>query len=61
MFVLLVSIPHLRIRYWGSEISMIMISAVVLCVIDIWVSSVSYQVQVMIQYSEKLLTENTFN
>ena len=47
--------------YGGSEISMIMISVVVLCVMDIWVSSVSYQNQVMIQYSEKLLTENTFN
>ena len=40
---------------------MIMISAGVLCVMDIWVSSVSYQVQVMIRYSEKLLNENTFD
>ena len=32
----------------GSEISVIMIIAVVLCVMDIWVSSVSYQFQVMI-------------
>ena len=61
MSVLLVSNPNLRIRYGGSEISMVMISAGVLIVMDIWVSSVSYQVQVMIRYSEKLLIENTFN